>query len=208
MTAPRVLVLDTSLFVNPASSTAFGGSPTDAFTGFLRIAARLDGVDFLMPPSVYTELMHFAEEPKIPKDLLVRVRQQAPKKNETKVPGIFIHKLVDQMRDRTDRALRLAERTVRDALMETPPPAAAPGDKGPRADAEWISRLRESYRRIAREGMLDSAADADLLLLSYETGGTLVSADLGVMAWAAELGVETLPYDQFPAFLAGRARPA
>ena len=106
-----------------------------------------------------------------------------------------------------DRALRLAERTVRDALMETPPPAAAPGEKGPRADAEWIGRLRESYRHIMREGMLDSRPDVDLLLLSYETGATLVSADFGVLDWARELGVETLPHDQLPAFLAGRTAP-
>lgn len=203
--AKRQLVLDTSLFVNPASSTAFGTSPTEAFIGFLRRASETSGVDYLMPPSVYSELMHFAEEPAIPKDLAVVVRQQAPKRNETKVPGIFIYKLVESMRDRMDRALRLAERTVRDALMETPPPVPVPGEKGPRADAEWIGRLRETYRRIMREGMLDSRPDVDLLLLSYETGATLVSADLGVVEWASELGVETLPHDQLPSFLAARA---
>ncbi len=201
----RAVVLDTSLFVNPASSTAFGGSPTEAFIAFLQQVSRTKGVDFLMPPAVYAELMHFADESKIPKDLAILVRQQAPKRNETKVPGIFVYKLVESMRDRMDRALRLAERTVRDALSETPPPTPAPGEKGPRADAEWITRLRDTYRHIMREGMLDSRPDVDMLLLSYETGATLVSADLGVLDWARELGVETMPHDQLPAFLAARS---
>lgn len=204
MTARRIIVLDTSVFVNPASSAAFGSSPTAAFMRFLEQAGRVEGVDFLMPPSVYQELMHFAEEASIPKDLLTAVRQQAPRKHETKVPGIFIYTLVEEIRDRIDRGLRLSERAVRDALQEPPPPMPEKGAKGPRPDAEPIQRLRESHRRIMREGMLDSRADVDILLLAYEMGATLVSADQGVLLWADNMGIELLPYDQLPAFLASR----
>ena len=204
MTDRRRIVLDTSVFVNPASAAAFGTSPTAALTRFLEQARRVETVDFLMPPSVYAELMHFAEEAAVPKDLLSVIRQQPPKKHETKVPGAFIYTLVEEIRDRIDRALRLAERTVRDALLETPPAEPSKRQTGPRADAEWIAGLRESHRRIMREGMLDSRADVDLLLLAYETGAALVSADQGVLDWADKLGVEILPHDQLPAFLASR----
>ena len=122
MLSLRTLVLDTSVFVNPASASAFGASPTAAFTNFLAQARRAEDAEFLMPPSVYEELMHFAEEPAIAKDLLLAVRQQAPRKHETKVPGIFLYSLVEEMRDRIDRGLRLAESAVRDALKEAPPP--------------------------------------------------------------------------------------
>lgn len=204
MDSIRRIVLDTSVFVNPASSAAFGNSPTEAFTHFLEQARRTENLEFLMPPSVYVELMHFAEEAAISKDLLMLVRQQAPRKHETKLPGMFIYTLVDEIRDRIDRGLRLAERTVRDALYMPAPPEPERGEKGPRPDAEWIQRLRESHRRIMREGMLDSKADVDILLLAYETGATLISADQGLTLWAENLGLEIMPYDQLPAFIASR----
>ena len=56
--------------------------------------------------------------------------------------------------------------------------------------------------------MLDSRADVDLLLLTYELNATLISADLGVLAWAESLGLSILPYDQLPAFLAARPERA
>jgi len=64
-----------------------------------------------------------------------------------------------------------------------------------------ISRLRENYRRIMREGMLDSRADVDLLLLAYEMGGLLVSADQGVLDWADSLGISTLSHDHLLEFI-------
>lgn len=150
-----------------------------------------------MPPSIYRELMYFAEEPKIPPALLTQLQQRAPQKHDLQVPGFFIYTLVESFRDRVDRGLRLAERHVREALETEPPPKLEKGQRGDvRADAKIVSNLRESFRRMMREGMLDSKADVDLLLLAYEIKGTLVSADEGVLAWAENLGVEILPYAQ------------
>lgn len=195
----KQFVLDTSLFVNPASAQAFGSSPTGAFTNFLELAKKVEGVSFLMPPSIYSELMHFAEEKKISASLLSLIQQKPPKKHEIQVSGFFIYQLVESFRDRVDRGLRLAERHVREALQA--PEAAVPKEKKAapdeiRADSKLISSLRESFRRMMREGMLDSKADVDLLLLAYETKATLVSADEGVLAWAENLGIEILPYEQ------------
>ncbi|OVE75674.1 RNA ligase partner protein [bacterium F11] len=195
-------IIDTSIFVNPASGRFYGPTPTLALRRFLETAQQVSKAEFLMPPSVYRELMYFVEENKVPKNLLLSLQQESPKKHETKIPGIFIYELVENIRDRFDRGLRLAERHVREALEISPPPKASPPPKNqPRPDAEAISRLRESYRRIMREGMLDSRADVDLLLLSYETKGTLVSADQGVLDWAENLGVKTLNYELFPEYL-------
>lgn len=198
----ETLILDTSLFVNPASSLAFGPTPTEAFRSFLELAKTVKNVDFYMAPSVYDELMHFVEESKIPQALLLAVTKKPPKKHELKVPGFLIYTLVENMRDRVDRGLRLAERHVREALLKNPAPGGADAaDKKIRPDAEIVGRLRESYRRIMREGMLDSRADVDLLLLAYETGGTVVSADQGVLLWAENLGISHLAYDHLKEFL-------
>ena len=196
------LIIDTSIFVNPASADYFGRTPTLALTRFLEIAVDIEKCEFLMPPSVYAELMHFAEENKIPKKLLTILQKQPPQKHETKIPGIFVYELVENIRNRFDRGLRLAERVVRESLQMPPVPKnekTKPGEVRP--DAEVISRLRESYRRIMREGMLDSKADADLLLLAYEIKGTLVTADQGVMDWAENMGIKILAHDHLLEFL-------
>lgn len=206
----KKLVLDTSLFVNPASAHVFGPTPTLAFREFLEMAHRRTDVEFLMPPSIYAELMHFAEESKIPRNLLLVIKKQPPKKHELKIPGMFIYTLVEAMRDRIDRGLRLAERHVREALQTQSAPKSSttqyyPSNPGqPRADAEVIGRLRDSYRRIMREGMLDSKADVDLLLLAYENQAILVSADEGVLLWAENLGVELLAHDHLYEYLMER----
>ncbi len=202
----KLLILDTSLFVNPDSARFFGSDPTTAFTKFLEMGQTTPDLEFLMPPSIYTELMHFAEEAKVPKKLLMSIHKKPPKKHEVKIPGVFLYALVEDMRDRVDRGLRLSERVVRESIQMTPPSPAAPGQQGPRPDAEVIGRLRESYRRIMREGMLDSKADVDLILLAYETGGTLVSADLGVLAWAENFGVSILSHDHLRDFLLEHSR--
>lgn len=195
----EALILDTSLFVNPDSAQNFGSNPTEAFTRFLEIAKNARGVECFMPPSIYYELMHFAEEPKIPKELLLAVQQKAPKKHELAVPGFFIYSLVESFRDRVDRGLRLAERHVREAFEK--PRSEEDSKNKVRADAESVSRLREQFRRMMREGMLDSKADVDLLLLAYELKGTLVSADMGVLTWAENLGIKILPHANLPVFL-------
>ncbi|MCB4756405.1 MAG: hypothetical protein LHV69_05120 [Elusimicrobia bacterium] len=229
MTKKVQLILDTSLFVNPACAHVFGHSPTSALTQFLEKAKEVKNVDFLMPPSVYAELMHFAEEPKIPKSQLLLIHKRAPKKHELRVPGIFLYQLVDETRDRVDRGLRLAERHVREALqisLGAPHPGPLPlgegarllgrmnnelplptgegrgeGRKMVRPDAEIIGRLRDSYRRMMREGMLDSKADVDLLLLTYEVEGTLATGDIGLQTWAENLGLTLLSPEHLPEFL-------
>ena len=187
------LILDTSLFVNPAVAHVFGASPTAAFTRFLEMAQETPDLAFYMPPSIYAELMHFCEEPKVPNRLLLLIQKKPPKKHEIQVPGLFIYHLVESMRDRVDRGLRLAESHVREALEVPPSPKGSPADPQKiRADADVIGRLRETYRRIMREGMLDSKADVDLLLLAYEVQGTLVSADQGVLDWGESMGITIL----------------
>ena len=56
-----------------------------------------------MPPSIFAELMYFVEQARIAPSLLVKVRQQSPRKHELKVPGFFIYALVESFRDRVDR---------------------------------------------------------------------------------------------------------
>ncbi len=168
-------VLDTSIFTNPDVYISFGRTPTTALKNFLKLISNLEGPVFYMPPSIYEELMDFIDSDKIPKDLQIRVFQKSPKKYEMDVPAFLLYELIDDVRHRIDKGLRVAEQAVRDVITDTKP--------------KTITNLRRKYRSALREGIIDSKEDVDLILLAKELDGILVTADTGIMTWADKLGI-------------------
>ena len=128
-----------------------------------------------MPPSIYEELMNFIDGDKIPKDLQISIFQKPPKKYEMDVPAFLLYELIDDVRHRIDKGLRVAEQAVRDVVTDAKP--------------ETITNLRRKYRSALREGTIDSKEDVDLILLARELDGILVTADIGIMTWADKLGI-------------------
>lgn len=169
-------VIDTSIFTNPDVYISFGRTPTTALKNFLKLISKLEGPVFYMPPSIYEELMNFIDSDKIPKDLQIRVFQKSPKKYEMDVPAFLLYELIDDVRHRIDKGLRVAEQAVRDVITDT-------------AEPETITNLRRKYRSALREGIIDSKEDVDLILLAKELDGILVTADTGIMTWADKLGI-------------------
>jgi len=181
------VVLDTSLFVNPDVRASLGATPTEALESFLFIAAQLPILDFYMPPSIFEELMNFVDRDKIPGDLLVYLHQKSPKRHELKTPAYLIYELVEEMRDRINKGLRVAEKAVRsDAPLN-----------------DNIQDLRRKYREALREGIIDSKEDVDLLLLAMELDALLVTADQGALKWADKLGIRWLIPEKFKEYLMG-----
>ncbi len=166
------IILDTSVFVGHF----FGNSTTESFNKFLSLTGKVKGYRFYMPPSVLEELKKFVEESGIDNEALTGLKIKAPKKHELKIPAFLLYDLVADMRKRTDKGLRLAERAVRsDGKID-----------------DIIKFLRANYREAMREGIIDSKEDVDLLLLARELKGILVTADKGLTYWAQELGIPTL----------------
>ncbi len=128
-----------------------------------------------MPPSIYLELMNFVDMDKIPKDLQVRIFQKPPKKYEMNVPAFLLYELIEDVRRRIDKGLRVAEQAVREVVADV--------------EKETITNLRKKYRSALREGIIDSKEDVDLILLAKELDGILVTADVGIMTWADKLGI-------------------
>lgn len=184
---PLKVVLDTSLFVNPDARTTLGRTPTEALETFLFLAAQIHILDFYMPPSIFEELMHFVERDRISGDLLVVLHQKPPKKHELTCPGFLLYELIEDMRDRINKGLRLAEKAVRAAEHKKPD--------------EIIQDLRKKYREALREGIIDSKEDVDLLLLAMELDALLVSADQGLVRWAEKLGIRWLFPEKFREYL-------
>jgi RNA ligase partner protein len=182
-------VLDTSLFVNPDVRRAFGDTPTEALESFLFLAAQAPVFEFYMPPSVFSELRNFIEPQKISGDLLVYLHQKPPKKHEIAIPGYLLYELLEEIRERVNRGLRVAERAARN-------PEGRPTD-------ELVQDLRRKYREALREGIIDSKEDVDLILLSRELNALLVTADQGVIKWADKLGIRWLIPEKFKDYMTG-----
>lgn len=182
-----IVVLDTSLFVNPDIRNDFGDSPTEALKGFLAIAEQIPALQFYMPSSIFRELLNFVDERKIPGHFLAIVNQKSPSKHELTCPAFLLYELIEDVRDRINKGLRIAEKAVRDA--------------GKADERDVIQGMRKSYREALREGIIDSKEDVDLILLAKELNALLVTVDHGAITWAEKLGVRWLLPTRFKDYL-------
>jgi len=186
---PHKVVLDTSLFVNPDVRKSLGDTPTEALEAFLFLAAQIHILEFYMPPSIFSELLHFVDRDKIPEELLLILHQKPPKKHELKCPAFLLYELIDDIRERVNKGLRIAEKAVRSIEKKT--------------HDDIIQDLRRKYREALREGIIDSKEDVDLLLLSMELDALLITADQGLIKWAEKLGIKWLFPEKFKDYLMG-----
>jgi len=183
----RNVVIDTSVFINPDIRNPFGKEPEKAIEEFLNFAKKIKTLSFFIPSSVFKELSHFIDEKKLPEDFYFLVRIKAPHKNKIVCPAGLFYELVEEMRVRINKGLRVAESAVKTV-----------SEKG---IEETLKDLRKKYREALREGIIDSKEDVDLLFLSLELKATLVTGDQGLIKWADKLGIEWIVPEKFKEFL-------
>ncbi len=183
----RKIVIDTSVFINPDIRDQFGKTPEDAVNEFLKIIKNRKNLEFYMPTSVYKELMHFLDSKRLSRDFYYFIRTKSPDKHRILCPAIFFYELVEEMRNRINKGLRVAENSVRSVSQK--------------GVEETIKDLRKKYREALREGIIDSKEDVDLIFLSLELKASLVTGDQGLISWADKLGIEWLIPDKFKEFL-------
>ncbi|RJQ48927.1 MAG: RNA ligase partner protein [Nitrospiraceae bacterium] len=181
------VVLDTSLFVNPEIRNDFGNTPTAAINGFLEIARQIPSLEFYMPSSIFRELLNFVNEKEIPGRLLAVLHQKSPSKHELTCPAFLLYELIEDIRERVNRGLRIAEKAVRTA--------------GKSDEQDIIQGMRKNYREALRDGIIDSKEDVDLILLAKELDALLVTVDHGVIKWAEKLGIRWLLPSKFRDYL-------
>ncbi len=181
------VVLDTSLFVNPEIRHDFGGSPTEALNGFLVLAEKIPALEFYMPSSIFEELLNFVDIKKVPGSFMAIIRQKSPSRHELNSPALLLYEFVEEMRDRVNKGMRIAEKAVR-SMNSTP-------------EKEVIQSMRKNYRDALREGILDSKEDVDLIFLAKELDALLVTVDHGAIKWAEKLGVRWLLPTKFKDYL-------
>lgn len=169
------VVLDTSVFTNPDSAAAFGDRTATALSAFMGMARQVTHrLRFFMPPSILEELQTFVDPAEMPRDLEYVIRLRAPKRYDVKVSGSLLYELIEDLRGRINRGLRVAEEAVRNTRSQDP--------------EKIITKLREKYRAVLRAGFIDSQEDVDVVLLAMELGAAVVSSDSGLVTWAEKLG--------------------
>lgn len=181
------VVLDTSLFVNPEVRHDFGGSPTEALNGFLALAEKIPALEFYMPSSILEELLNFVDIQKVSGNFTALIRQKSPSKHELNSPALLLYEFVEEMRDRVNKGMRIAEKAVR--------------NKDGSPEREVIQSMRKNYRDALREGILDSKEDVDLIFLAKELDALLITVDHGAIKWAEKLGVRWLLPTEFKNYL-------
>ena len=182
-----ILVLDTSLLVNPDIRHGFGSSPTEAINGFVEMAEQAPSLEFYMPTSIFAELMNFVDQKELTGKFVALMNQRSPSKHELTCPAYILYELVEDMRNRVNKGMRIAEKAVRSV--------------GESNERDIIQSMRKSYREALREGILDSKEDVDLILLAKELDALLVTVDYGAIAWADKLGVRWLLPEKFKDYL-------
>jgi len=176
----RKYVLDTSLFVNPMARKSFGKTPSDAVHGFVKAMGGID-LDIYMPPSIRMELRNFVSEEAIDELDLV-IKKRAPNVYSIYLPAAVFYDFVEDIRNRINKGLRLAEEFAKDNRPE---------------NDEKLGKLREKYREAMRTGIIDSKEDFELVLLAKELDATLVSSDEGVVKFANQIGCGWLAAEKF-----------
>ncbi len=183
MSGVDAIVLDTSVFTNPDVAATFGTDATAALSRFVELArCASPRLSCYMPPSVMNELTHFTDADRLPPDLEFVVRLQAPRRHDLQVPGLYLYELIEDIRARIDRGLRVAEKAVREVQ--------------PTSVDRTIRWLRDRYREALRTGLLDSSEDLDVILLALELNAAVASADHGLMQWAEKGGLRLMPAER------------
>ncbi len=173
------LVPDTSIFTNPDVYVQFGRTPSESFTNFLLMVAELEGeVAVYIPTSVFEELKRMLSDLKLPPKARSVLKVKSPKKYELYIPAFLMYEFIEELRNRINKGLRVAEEAVKASTYKKP--------------EEVLRFLRKRYREVLREGIVDSKEDLELILLSLELDAIVLSADRGVLNMADKLGLRYL----------------
>ncbi len=179
------IILDTSFFTNPDAYKYWGQGVSEAILAFVDKANQQSKDNFFMPVSAFDELKSFFDNQphQVLSSLESTIKIQSPYIDKINVPASRFYELVLEIRQRSFKGLRLAERVLESGIKE---------ERSETKTADLIRKLRKEYRQALRAGFLDSQADLDLLFLAYQLQGSLVTADQGLNIWASKFGIALL----------------
>lgn len=183
------IVIDTSLFTNPdVYRTMLSSNPYEAVESFLDILQKTS-IDAYIPRSVYIELSKIVDIEKIRGKFEALVKIKSPKRQKISISGDILFYLIEDIRNRINKGLKIAEDYVKEAFKENTYECES-NKQNP--EGPIILRLREKYREALRQGIIDSREDVDIILLAIELEAPILSGDEGILKWADKLGVRVI----------------
>lgn len=195
-------ILDTNLFFNIGAGLGMGKTTEEIVVNLTEIIKKLkknSKASFYMPPRIVDEFLSFFEnkEQVFIKDFLSTVNVQSPNASKIDFSSNIFYKLVEDIRNRSYRGLNIAEEEIVRAGEMTSNKKFESKKDFQIAIGKFIKNFRDRYRNATRTGFLDSVADLDLIVLSKEVDGFLVTSDEGVLTWGRTFGIKEMPASIF-----------
>ena len=198
-------VIDTNFFFNLEIKSGFGKNSKEIIVNLTEIIKKLNPpaggakkAEFFMPQKIVDEFLSFFDsQPDYVKDFLSQVTIKSPDTSALQFEARVFYKLIEDIRARSYRGLQIAEEEVVKAAEKMMGKEKRSKIEFQKNIGEVIKKLRERYRQATRFGFLDSLADLDLITLTKELDGFLVSSDEGVLKWGRVFGVKEIPADLF-----------
>lgn len=191
-------ILDANLFFNMEAGLDLGEKTEQVIKALTEMAKKLKEqkkAEFFMPPRVVDEFLSFFENKEQPflKDFLSAVTVKSPDAGKMTFPAQVFYELVADIRQRSYRGLNIGEEEIEKAGKTMLNKNNLSTKDFQIQIGSVIKKFRERYRQATRFGFLDSLADLDLIVLTKELDGSLVSSDEGVIHWGRVFGVKEIP---------------
>lgn len=195
-------ILDTNLFFNIGAGLGMGKTTEEIvikLTETIKKLKKNNKAKFYLPPRIVDEFLSFFEnkEQEFIKTFLSTVDIKSPNQDIVNFSGKVFYQLVEDIRNRSYRGLNIAEEEIiRAGEMMSGKKLESKKDFQIEI-GKFIKNFRNRYRNATRTGFLDSVADLDLIVLSKEVDGFLVTSDEGVLSWGRTFGVKEMPASVF-----------
>ena len=195
-------ILDTNLFFNIGAGLEMGKTTQEIvvkLTETIKKLKKKSKAVFYMPPKIVDEFLSFFEDKnqEFIKDFLSNINIKSPNPSGTDFSSKVFYQLVEDIRNRSYRGLNIAEEEIIQAGEMTSNKKFESKKDFQIVIGKFIKNFRDRYRNATRTGFLDSVADLDLIVLSKEVDGFLVTSDEGVLSLGRTFGIKEMPASIF-----------
>jgi len=195
-------ILDTNLFFNIGAGLEMGKNTEEIIGELTKIIKKFkknSKAIFYMPPRIVDEFLSFFEDKnqEFIKNFLSMINIKSPNPAITDFSSQVFYRLIEDIRNRSYRGLNIAEEEIIKAGEMTSNKKFESKKDFQIAIGKFIKNFRDRYRNATRTGFIDSVADLDLIVLSKEVDGFLVTSDEGVLSWGRTFGIKEMPASIF-----------
>lgn len=192
-------ILDTNIFFNMEAGLNIGKTTVEVIDNLSKIIKKLKeenkAVFYMTPKSVDEYLGFFKNENKNKaENFLSLIEIESPQMDKDFFSAQLFGMFVQEARKRFYQGLRAGEEEIKKASEFFLKNKSENKKDFQIKTGYFIKKFREKYRKITREEFLDSVVDFEMIVLSRQKKGFIVSTDGGVIFWGRLLGVkEMLP---------------